>query len=67
MYQKDNIAAIVDDTIRFIQKNKIDEQREVLIKRIREYVVVTEDDKKQLDNLLIQKLELDKKAQSLLK
>lgn len=67
VYQKDNIAAIVDDTIRFIQKNKIDEQREVLIKRIREYVVVTEDDKKQLDNLLIQKLELDKKAQSLLK
>ena len=67
VYQKDNVAAIVDDTIRFIQKNKIDEQREVLIKRIREYVVVTEDDKKQLDNLLIQKLELDKKAQSLLK
>ncbi len=67
VYQKDNLAAIVDDTIRFIQKNKIDEQREVLIKRIREYVVVTEDDKKQLDNLLIQKLELDKKAQSLLK
>ncbi len=67
VYQKDNIDTIVNDTIRFIQKNKIDEQREILIKRIRDYVVVTEDDKKQLDNLLIQKLELDKKAQSLLK
>ena len=67
VYQKDNIDTIVNDTIHFIQKNKIDEQREILIKRIREYVVVTEDDKKQLDSLLIQKLELDKKAQSLLK
>ena len=51
VYQKDNIDTIVNDTIRFIQKNKIDEQREILIKRIRDYVVVTEDDKKQLDNL----------------
>ena len=66
-YKSNTIDAVVDDTIKLIKKNKIDAQRDALLKRIREFRVVTEDDKVQLDNLLMQKLELDKQAQSLLK
>lgn len=66
-YKSDTIDAVVDDTIKFIKKNKIDAQRDSLLKRIRDFTVVTEDDKNQLNNLLMQKLELDKQAQSLLK
>ncbi|MCR4733678.1 MAG: DNA primase [Treponema sp.] len=67
VYQKDTVGAVVDDTIKFIKRNKIDTQRNNLLKKIREYVVVTEEDKIQLNNLLMQKLELDKQAQLLLK
>ena len=35
-----------------MKKNKIDEQRDILLKRIREYVITTEDDQKELNNLL---------------
>ena len=67
VYQSDTVGIVVDDTIKFIKKNRIDAQRENLLKRIREYTVITKEDKIQLDNLLMQKLELDKQAQSLLK
>ena len=49
-----------------IKKNNIDKQRDLLIKRIREYTVITDDDAKQLDILIKQKMELDKQAQALL-
>ena len=65
VYQKENIDIVVNDTIKFVQKNKIDEQRDILLKRIREYVITTEDDQKELNNLLKKKMELDKQVQSL--
>lgn len=67
VYQENNIDLVIEDTIKFVLKNKIDTQRDILLKRIREYVVVTEEDQKEMNNLLSQKMELDKKAQSLLK
>ena len=67
VYQKENCRAYIQDTIKFIKKNKIDEQREALVKRIRDFVIVTDDDKIQLNSLLSQKMELDKQAQLLSK
>ena len=67
VYQKENCSIYIQDTIKFIKKNKIDEQREALVKRIRDFVIVTDDDKIQMNNLLTQKMELDKEAQLLSK
>ena len=67
VYQKENCGIYIQDTIKFIKKNKIDEQREALVKRIRDFVIVTDDDKIQMNNLLTQKMELDKEAQLLSK
>ena len=67
VYQKQNCSAYIQDTIKFVKKNKIDEQREALIKRIRDFVIVTDDDRIQMNNLLTQKMELDKQAQLLSK
>ena len=67
VYQKEQCGTYIQDTIKFIKKNKIDEQREALIKSIRDFVVSTEDDRLQLNNLLAKKMELDKQAQQLSK
>ena len=64
VYQDDNVDAVIQDTVKLIQKNSIDKQRDALLKRIREFTVITEDDAKQLDILLKQKMELDKQVQS---
>ena len=66
VYQDDNVDIVIKDTIKMIKKNNIDKQRDLLIKRIREYTVITDDDAKQLDILIKQKMELDKQAQALL-
>ena len=67
VYQKSNCGAYIQDTIKFIKRNKIDEQREALVKQIRDFVIVTDDDRIQMNNLLTQKMELDKQAQLLSK
>ena len=67
VYQKENCGAYIQDTIKFVKRNKIDEQREALVKRIRDFVIVTDDDRIQMNNLLTQKMELDKQAQLLSK
>ncbi|MBQ8211664.1 MAG: DNA primase [Treponema sp.] len=64
VYQDDNVDAVIQDTVKLIKKNSIDKQRDTLLKRIREFTVITEDDAKQLDILLKQKMELDKQVQS---
>lgn len=66
-YQSESVSAIIKDTIKFIKKNKIEEQRNKLLQRIKNYSVITEDDQKQLDTLVIKKMELDKQVQSLTK
>ena len=67
VYQKEQYAIYIKDTIRFIKKNKIDEQREALIKQISTFIVSTEDDRNQLNSFLAKKMELDKQAQELSK
>ncbi len=67
IYKDSNIDVIVDDTIKMIKKNKMKDKRAKLVQRIREFVVVTEEDKHQLDNLLKQKMELDQNIFKLLK
>ena len=64
VYQDDNVDTVIQDTVKLIKKNSIDKQRDALLKRIREFTVITEDDAKQLDILLKQKMELDKQVQS---
>lgn len=65
VYQSEKVSIIVEDTVKYIERNKLDIQRNKLLQRIREYTVVTEEDQKQLNALLEEKLELDKKVQSL--
>lgn len=67
VYKEDNVGIVIKDTIHFIKKNKLEEERNNLTKRIKEYLVVTEDDQIQLNKLLAQKVELDKQVQSLSK
>lgn len=67
VYQSDKVSTVIQDTIKLIKKNKLDDQRNKLLQRIRNYTVVTEDDRQQLNALLIQKLELDKQVQMLQK
>ena len=67
VYQKKNCSAYIQDTIKFVKRNKLDEQREALIKRIRDFVIVTDDDRIQMNSLLTQKMELDKQVQLLSK
>ncbi|MCQ2592602.1 MAG: DNA primase [Treponema sp.] len=62
VYQKDNIEIILNDTIKYVKRNKIEEQRNSILKRIHDYIVVTEDDKIQMNKLLEEKMELDKQA-----
>ena len=66
VYQDNNVDLVIKDTIKLIKKNSIDKQKDILVKRIREYTVITEEDAKQLDILIKQKMELDKQLQALL-
>jgi DNA primase len=65
VYQSEKVSAIVNDTVNYIKRNKLDAQRNKLLQRIREYTVVTQEDQNQLNALLAEKLELDKQVQSL--
>ena len=65
VYKSGQVGVIVEDTIKYLKKNRLFAQRDKLLQRIKEYKVITEDDQKQLNNLLIEKLELDKKVQAL--
>jgi len=67
VYQGSNISIVIQDTIKYVMKNNLDKQRNRLLQRIKEFTVITDDDKQQLENLLAQKLELDKQVQRLLK
>lgn len=67
VYQDYNIETVVNDTIKYVKRNKLDTQRNKLIKRISDYNVITEDDRKQFNQLLAEKMELDKQVQELLK
>ena len=59
VYQSSAVSVIVKDTVNYIKKNKLYTRKEKLLQRIQKYTVVTEDDQKQLNALLNEKLELD--------
>ena len=65
VYQKQNVSAIVNDTIKMMKKNKIEEQRNKILQRIKTFQVVTKEDQAQFDQLLLKKMELDKQVQLL--
>ena len=65
VYQSEKVSVIVDDTVNYIKRNKLDAQRNKLLQRIKEYTVVTQEDQNQLNALLAEKFELDKQVQSL--
>jgi len=67
VYKNENIAIVVNDTIKYVKKNRLEERSNKLLKRIKEYVIVTEEDQKQFNALLVEKMELDKQAQQLSK
>ena len=67
LYKSSDAGTIVRDTIKLVKKNKLNDQREKLMQRIRNYQVITDDDRKQLNTLLAQKFELDKQVQKLQK
>lgn len=65
LYQSEKVSVIVQDTISYVKKNTLYTQRDRLLQRIKQFTVVTEDDKRQLNALLTEKLMLDKKIQVL--
>ena len=64
-YRSDNVSEIIKDTINYIKKNILDDQRNKLLYRIKNYTIVTEEDQKQFNTLLAEKMELDKQVQNL--
>lgn len=67
VYKKENLSQITKDTVNLVKKNLIDKQRDEILKQIREMLIVTEDDKKKQNELLIKKMELDREALKLSK
>ena len=65
VYQSEKVSAIVNDTVNYIKRNKLDAQRNKLLQRIKEYTVVSQEDQNQMNALLAEKFELDKQVQSL--
>ncbi len=65
VYQSENVSAVINDTVDYVKRNKLDAQRNKLLQRIKEYTVVTQEDQNQLNALLAEKFELDKQVQSL--
>ena len=65
VYKSEKVSTVVDDTVNYIKRNKLDALRNKLLQRIKEYTVVTQEDQNQLNALLAEKLELDKQVQSL--
>ncbi len=65
VYQKQNVSAIVNDTVKMIKKNKLEEQRNKILQRIKTLQVVTKEDQTQFNQLLLKKMELDKQVQLL--
>ncbi|MDY2840978.1 MAG: DNA primase [Treponema sp.] len=67
VYQSENVSIIINDTIKYVRKNNLDEQRNKLLQRIKNFRIITEEDKNQFNALLAEKMELDKQVQILTK
>lgn len=65
VYQGNTAGAVVQDTIKYVKKNRLDAQRNALVQRIKRYDVVTQEDQRQLNQLLEEKMNLDRQIQSL--
>ena len=65
VYQGNTAGAVIQDTIKYVKRNRLDAQRNSLLQRIREFTVVTEEDQKQFNMLLEKKMQLDKQIQKL--
>lgn len=65
VYQGNTAGAVVQDTIKYVKRNRLDAQRNALVQRIKRYDVVTQEDQRQLNQLLEEKMNLDRQIQSL--
>lgn len=65
VYQKENVRTVIEDTIKLINKNKIDKRRSDLVKRIREFVVVTPEDEVERNNMILEKMNLDNQVKTI--
>lgn len=65
VYHSENVGIVIKDTINLIKKNSLEDQRNKILQRIRNYTVITQEDQLQLNALLAKKMELDRKIQSL--
>lgn len=60
-YSDENTEDIVTDTIEFITRSKLERKRDELMRIIKNFIPVTEEDKETLQDFLSEKMELDKK------
>lgn len=58
---RENTEDAVRDFIRLLKKKSIERKKEKIMERIRTFTAVTADDQKQLQQLLAEKMELDRK------
>ncbi len=58
---KDENESTIQDSIKMFKRRNLEKQREILMQRIRAFTVQTDDDKNQLNAMLEEKIELDKK------
>ena len=58
---KENNENAIQDSIKMLKRRNLERKRDEIMYRIRNFKIVTSDDKKQLENLLEEKMELDRK------
>ncbi|MCQ2576269.1 MAG: DNA primase [Treponema sp.] len=65
VYKQEQLSKIVEDTIKFVQINKLTLRRQELVTQIRDFIVANEQDQQNLNQLLAEKMNLDKQIQQL--
>lgn len=58
---KDENESTIQDSIKMLKRRNLEKQRDALMQRIRAFTIQTDDDKNQLNRMLEEKIELDKK------
>ena len=58
---KENSESAIQDSIKMLKRRNLERKRDEIMCRIRNFKIITSDDKIQLENLLEEKMELDRK------
>ena len=67
VYNGEKLEEVVNDTITFITRNRLEKRRNELLHKIKNFVPVSEEDKATLQMLLSEKMKLDQEIKQSIK